>query len=170
MCDYSLHSIKNRLANENEQLFVHTFHTGSKGLAAVSDLKNLSKQPPLPEGVGLWARFRHWLNQSLQWMDYDVQKALPAVCIPPGARLEVQEIPPRLQKEYGVGPRETVTFVQLSADPYRYRDAIRFGNGQEVLLQKLTEGLRLDVVCLSLPEEVPEPAPTSFARQEVSVG
>ncbi|MFN7945315.1 MAG: hypothetical protein U0Z53_08190 [Blastocatellia bacterium] len=173
MCDYSLHSIKNRLANENEQLFVHTFHTGSKGLASVEDLKSLEKNPPLPAGAGLWARFKHRVSNSLRWMDYDAQKSLCAICIPPGARLELHDIPARLQKDYGVGPHEQVTFVQLSADPYRYRDAVRFKNGQEVLLQKLTEGLRAEVVSLSLAEEVPEvwPEATSFsARQHLSVG
>ena len=44
MCDYSLHGIKNRLANEGEQLFIHRFHTGSKGLASVTDLRK-SKLP-----------------------------------------------------------------------------------------------------------------------------
>ena len=51
MCDYSLHGIKNRLANEGEHLFVHKFHTGSKGLASVTDLKNLEKPAPAPAGA-----------------------------------------------------------------------------------------------------------------------
>jgi len=34
MCDYSLHGIKNRLAEEGEVLVVHRFHTGSKGLTS----------------------------------------------------------------------------------------------------------------------------------------
>ena len=42
MCDYS-RSHQDRLANEGEQLFIHKFHTGSKGLASVTDLRNLSK-------------------------------------------------------------------------------------------------------------------------------
>jgi hypothetical protein len=37
MCDYSLHGLKNRLANKGKQLFIHKFHTGSKGLASVAD-------------------------------------------------------------------------------------------------------------------------------------
>ena len=41
MCDYSLHCIKTRLANEGEQLFIHKFHTGSKGLASADDRKAL---------------------------------------------------------------------------------------------------------------------------------
>ena len=45
MCDYSLHGVKNRLANEGDQLFIHMFHTGSKGLASVADLRGLEKRP-----------------------------------------------------------------------------------------------------------------------------
>jgi hypothetical protein len=174
MCDYSLHSIKNRLACEGEQLFVHTFHTGSKGLAAVNDLRDLERYRPAPAGISYWARFRHWMEQRLKLMDAEVEKALPAVCIPPGAQLELHDIPQRMQKEYGVSSHERVTFVQLSADPYRYRDAIRFDNGQEALLQKLTEGLRCDIVSLTLAEESePELKPFTAAartRSQVSVG
>ncbi|HZS04214.1 MAG TPA: hypothetical protein VFD58_05210 [Blastocatellia bacterium] len=155
MCDYSLHSIRNRLAVEGEQLFLHTFRTGSKGLASVNDLKRLQYQTSVPAGAGVWTKFRAWLNQKTRWMDYDSEKALCAVCIPPGAQLQVDGISPRLQKQFGVGPSEEVVFFQLSAEPYQYRDAICFSNGHTVLLQKLDEGLQLKVLCLSLPEEKP---------------
>ena len=39
-----------------------------------------------------------------------------------------------------------MTFAQLTAEPFRYHDAIRFANGQEILLQKLSDGLRMDAV------------------------
>jgi hypothetical protein len=48
-----------------------------------------------------------------------------------------------------MGASEEVTFVQLSATAYQYRDAVRFTNGQEILLQKLKCGQRVDVLCLS---------------------
>ena len=32
---------------------------------------------------------------------------------------------------------------------YRHRDAVRFANGYEVLLQRLEEGQRVKVLCLS---------------------
>ena len=145
MCDYSLHGIKNRLANEGEQLFIHKFHTGSKGLASVTDLRNLEK----PAGAGVWVRFKCWVENQQRWINDDLKRALPAVCIPPGARLHVDGIPSPMQKRFGVGPREEVTFVQLTAEPFRYRDAIRFANGQEILLQKLSDGLRVDGVLLA---------------------
>jgi hypothetical protein len=172
MCDYSLHGIKNRLANEGEQLFVHKFHTGSKGLASVQDLKTIERPSPAPAGASVWARIKCWFDNKRVWISEDLTKSLPAVCIPPGARLQLNAIPVGLQKQYGVGAREEVTFVQLSAEPFRYRDAIRFNNGQEVLLQKLTDGLRVDVLCLSLVEETVEPkhVATTYAREYVNVG
>jgi hypothetical protein len=52
MCDYSLHAIRNRLANEGDQLFIHMFHTGSKGLASVTDLSNSTNRPPQARACG----------------------------------------------------------------------------------------------------------------------
>jgi hypothetical protein len=67
-----------------------------------------------------------------------------------------------------VGPIEEVTFVQLSATPYQFRDAVRFSNGREIRLQELSEGMRVRVMKVSLPED------SSFAsvweeRKEVFV-
>jgi hypothetical protein len=172
MCDYSLHGIKNRLANEGERLFIHKFHTGSKGLASATDLRNLEKPAPAPAGAGVWVRFKCWVENQKRWINDDMKRALPAVCIPPGARLYVDGIPAPMQKQFGVGPREEVTFVQLTAEPFRYRDAIRFNNGHEVLLQKLSDGLRMYVLCLSLAEEAPEPKPAAMSSipELISVG
>ena len=159
MCYYSLHGVKNRLANEGDQLFIHMFHTGSKGLASVTDLRNLDK--PAPAGAGVWARFKCWVENQWRWINDDMKRALPAVCITPGASLHVDGIPSRMQRRFGVGPREEVTFVQLTAEPFRYRDAIRFQNGQVILLQRLSDGLRMEVMSLALAEEIPAPKPAA---------
>jgi hypothetical protein len=79
----------------------------------------------------------------------DLCKTAAAVCIPPGARLILQDIPTRLQCDLNVGPAEEVTFTQLTASENTYRDAIRFRNGQQILLQKLREGQRVKVCALS---------------------
>jgi len=120
MCDYSLAGIPNRLAVESEELVVHRF-PASLGLAS-----------PCPRLARLWS-----------------SKATPAVCIPPGARLRLRDIPEDFQGRFQVGANEEVTFVQLSATAYRYRDAVRFKNGRAVLLQSLQCGQRVDVLCLS---------------------
>src|SRR5262249_50009333 len=127
MCDYSLHSIENRLAVEGEQLMVHRFPTNSLGLASIRDV------PPYAEGSpdyttisGVWSAFRRWVRACL--------KEPPcAVCIPPGARLVLRDIPERLQDQFVVGAEEEVTFTQLTASANCYRDAVRFNNGVELL-------------------------------------
>ena len=77
-----------------------------------------------------------------------LNREVPAVCVPPGARLRLSEIPEHLQHELDIGPTEEVMFVQRSADAYAYRDAIRFRNGRDVLLQRLATGQRVDVLSL----------------------
>ena len=121
MCDYSLAGLPSRLAVEGEQLVVHRFPTGTLGLAS-----------PHPSGSRWWSA-----------------KQPPAVCIPPGAKLLLRDIPENLQQHLGVGGTEEVTFAQLSATPYQYRDAVRFSNGQEILLQKLQCRQRVEVLSLS---------------------
>jgi len=123
MCDYSLAGIPNRLATEGEQLMVHCFSTGARGLTS-------------PHAS--WWRF--WSKQT------------PAVCVPPGARLILRDIPKDLQRQFHVDATEEVTFVQLSAEAYQYRDAVRFRNGREVLLQRLRCGQRVEVLSLCSSE------------------
>ena len=60
--------------------------------------------------------------------------------MPPGARLLLGDIPKSLQRQFDVQATEEVTFVQLSGEAYHYRDAVRFSNGREVLLQLLRCG------------------------------
>ena len=72
----------------------------------------------------------------------------PAVCVLPGAHLILPDISGNLQRQLDVQATEGVTFVQLSAEAYEYRDAVRFRNGREVLLQRLKRGQRVKVLSL----------------------
>jgi len=146
MCDYSLMAVPNRLAQEGEDLVAHRFPTGSVGLASPADIKRCSS-PPKPETRSLWTAIRDF---------FDPPRNAPvcAVCIPPGARLQLHDIPPRLQAELGVGAVEEVTFTQLTSAANTYRDAIRFANGKEIRLQELREGQRVQVFDLSLAAEI----------------
>ena len=65
------------------------------------------------------------------------------------ARLLLLDVPNHLPQQFGVGTTEEVTFVQLSATAYQYRDAVRFNNEREVRLQELSEGLRVRILDLS---------------------
>jgi hypothetical protein len=145
MCDYSLLGISNRLAVEGEPLIVHRFPTRSIGLASTVDLRIPSEKPSDQPPQRWWSALKSWFSPS-------IEKPVAAVCVPPGARLLLRDIPQRLQQDLSVGPEEEVTFVQLSASEYHYRDAVRFKNGRELLLQRLEEGQRADMLCLS-PEE-----------------
>lgn len=146
MCDYSLMNVPNRLARENEDLVVHRFPSGSLGLASPADVKRPSPAQIIAQR-GLWARIRTFFNPP-------VLEPVAAVCIPPGARLHLQDVPARLQQDVGVGPAEEVTFTQISAAVNSYRDAVRFRNGREVRLQELREGQRVKVLDLSMAEEM----------------
>jgi len=73
--------------------------------------------------------------------------------VPPGARLRLRDIAAPIQQLLNVGPVEEVTFTQKSAESFIYRDAVRFGNGQEVLIQGLHRGQRVQVLTLG-DEEV----------------
>jgi hypothetical protein len=70
-----------------------------------------------------------------------------------------------LQVELSIGEVDEVTFVEQSAEAFRYRDAVRFSNGREILLQRLPYGVRVEVLSLDSAEnwkpqrEQPRPEP-----------
>jgi hypothetical protein len=139
-------AVPNRLAREGEDLVAHRFPTGSLGLASPCDLKRIA-DAPAPARRSFWSAVKEFFNPPRA-------EQVPAVCIPPGARLRLCDIPARLQHELNVGPVEDVTFTQISAAVNSYRDAVRFGNGREVRLQELREGQRVTVLDLSLAEDL----------------
>jgi hypothetical protein len=134
MCDYSLAGMSNRLAAPGEDLRVHRFLTGSLGL------------------VSSRRRLREILFPS----------TVVAVCIPPGAQLRLHGIPVQMQHKLGVSPVEEVVFTQRTADAHVHRDAVRFQNGKELLLQQLRCGQRITVLRLE-PDDAPR-APGSVAQ------
>jgi len=146
MCDYSLMAVPNRLARQGEDLVAHRFPTGSLGLAAPADILRVAH--PAPE-----MRKTFWVKLK-EFFQPPENDPVPAVCIPPGARLRLEDIPVRLQTECAVGPVEEVTFTQISAAAHTYRDAVRFPNGCQVRLQELREGQRVRVLDLSMAEEL----------------
>ena len=77
----------------------------------------------------------------------------------------LQDIPTRLRHDLGVDAVEEVTFTQREPAAYKYRDVIRFANGQEILLQELGEGQRAKVLHLSSAEAV---EPVTVERLELA--
>ncbi|MBS1858448.1 MAG: hypothetical protein JST11_23970 [Acidobacteria bacterium] len=145
MCDYSLMAVPNRLAREGEELVFFRFPTGSLGLASPADVKRAVCRPPAS---------RTFLERLKNFFAPPQTHPVCAVCIPPGARLRLLELHPRLQRQYNVDADVTVTFTQITAAVHSYRDAVRFPDGREVRLQDLYEGMRVRVADLSLAEEL----------------
>jgi hypothetical protein len=140
MCDYSLMGIRNRLAREGEDLVVYEFRTGSRGLTPGTSVTNTDTQMRETFGV-------------VKTLFGNLEPERVAVCIPPGARLLLSDIPEDVQNSFAVGASEEVTFTQLTATANTYRDAVRFENGRAILLQRLNKGQRVRVLQLSLAEE-----------------
>ena len=134
MCDYPLHGVRNRLAEEGEVLVVHRFVTGSKGLTSPEYLK------PTGQSKGWMAVLRKF---------FAIENHVCAVCVPEGAKLKLYGIPPRLQEAYGLSSDEAVTFRQLSLEVHTYRDAMEFQNDLRIRLQEFDDGQRVEVLALS---------------------
>jgi hypothetical protein len=149
MCDYSLMYLPNRLANEGEELVTHRFAGGTIGLVSQSDLHRTSH--PVPR-----QRRTFWSVLKEAFTPHET-KSLTAVCVPPGARLLLHDIPEHLQRQIGIGSAEPVVFTQITANQNSYRDSVRFRNGREVLLQRLSEGQRVRVLTLGSEDAVTAP-------------
>jgi len=155
MCDYSLHTYPNRLAVDGEDLVVHRFGAGSLGLASPVDLVPVISAARAAHGTQ-WARIKAWfLGRNPRW---EAEKRVPAVCIPPYARLVLQDVPKSLQRELNVGEVEEVQFIEITAEVNTYRDAVRFKNGRQALLQQLREGQRVRVLSIGVEEFEPAEA------------
>jgi hypothetical protein len=115
-------------------------------LAAPCDLQKRQEYRKVPSH-GFWPKLK-------EFFDPQMPPAIPAVCIPPGARLLIRDIPEKLQQECGFRKDlEEAVFTQITAAVNTYRDALRFQNGSEVLLQRFAVGQRVRVLNLSAAEE-----------------
>jgi hypothetical protein len=143
------------LAREGEELVVHRFQTSCIGLAAPSDL---CPNPEPPEARSFWAKVKQFFDPEAN--------PVPAVCIPPGATLQLSDIPRKLQREFRIGSIEFVTFTQVTAAESAYRDAVRFCNGHEVILQRLREGQRVLVLALGYGNDSESVTPMDALRAQ----
>jgi hypothetical protein len=160
MCDYSLCGLPNRLAQEGEELVVHKFTTGSMGMASPADLPSTEPAREAAPKHTFWQTITSWQMIKSFFEPSQEAAVTPAVCIPPGARLIVKDVPPDLQRQLHIMAEEGVVFTQVSADVNSYRDAIRFQNGCQVRLQELREGMRVEVLSLAgVPSVVGEDYP-----------
>jgi hypothetical protein len=153
MCDYSLMALPNRLAVCGDELVVHKFELGTLGLASAADvLRHQKEREDASPNLTLFEKLKKWFFPP-------VPPQCTAVCIPPGARLLLRDVPEKMQQVFCLyGPVQEVTFTQIGTAGFR--DAVRFANGTEVLLQRLVEGQRIRVIALS-PDEAVTYSPNS---------
>jgi len=144
MCDYSLHVFPNRLAVDGEELVVHRFGGASLGLAARADVEEMDRRRRAEAARRWsWASIKRWFEAQRK-----TDRQICAICVPPGARLLLRDIPRNLQRSLGVSESEEVRFVETTPEAHTYRDAVRFANGRHILLQALQEGQRATVLSL----------------------
>ncbi len=146
MCDYSLMAIPNRLAVPGDDLVIYRFGEGALGMAAAFDIK---EKRVCRKKQRFWPRLKEFFNRV---------PGIPAVCIPPGSHLIVRDIPQDLQRKCGLKSHiGEAVFTQLTVEEGAFRDAVRFNNGTEVLLQRFAEGQRVRVLSVSSGEEETAP-------------
>jgi hypothetical protein len=64
-----------------------------------------------------------------------------AVCLPADAQLRLEGIGEAVRLAHAVQPAEVVVMTRMDGTAFSHRDAVRFGNGREVLLQGLNAGI-----------------------------
>ena len=72
-----------------------------------------------------------------------------AVCIPADARLRLEGIGEAMQQAYAVGPTEEVVMTRVEGGAYAHKDAVKFSNGREVLLQSFNAGVTAEVIAFT---------------------
>src|SRR5258707_13711918 len=69
-----------------------------------------------------------------------------AVCVPTETHWLLEGVGEPVRQACGVGAVEEVVMTRLEGGPYK--DAVRFSNGTEILLQRLDRGLTVAIVAL----------------------
>jgi hypothetical protein len=144
MCDYSLYALPNRLAEDGERVVLHRFGTGAIGFASVVDVP-----PPQVAGRSRWDAFRSGMKSLLLPRSCP---GVPAVCMPPGTRLMMSEIPAEVQRQHCLRSGDTVVATEISSQSYAFRDALIIPNGKCILLQELPEGIQAVVLSTGVSE------------------
>ena len=57
-----------------------------------------------------------------------------------------------MQRAFAIGPVEQATMIRLDVAAHAHRDAVRFANGREVLLQCLNAGVTAELAARDLEE------------------
>ena len=80
------------------------------------------------------------------------------MCVPPGTRLVLSNIPENLRRRFDLGHERAVVLTQISSEFNSYRDAVRLPGGCELRLQDLREGMVAHLVSVAGASEDATPA------------
>ena len=127
MCDYSLEAFPNRLAVRGERLITHRFRSGSIGMASPTDIATALRLKEESESRGWWAAVKAWLSPQAELDN------VPAVCIPPGARLRMSRVPDQMQRSQALRAVEDVTFVQLTAEAFNVANHTNYSSVNNIV-------------------------------------
>ena len=139
-------SFRNRLAQTGELLVTYRFENGTIGFASADEVDaleaNVDRKNP-----GFW---------SVVGGLFPKQENRPApvtiVCIPPGSRLVVSQLPAGSTQSALFTPLDEMTFIELETSQQRYRGAFRLRSGGILLLQCVEEGVCFRVISTELRE------------------
>ena len=84
-------------------------------------------------------------SPAARWASSPESDCETAVCIPAGAHLRLEGISETVQRAFAIGPVEEVVMTRLEVTGHAHRDAVRFANGKEVLLQSLNAGVTAEI-------------------------
>ncbi len=151
--DYSLIKIRNRLADEGEELVVHRFGGGIARMVARADFEYWLRRASTVEeeqSRGLWESIKNYFTGFLTYYG-SVDKVRtagdepgPVVAIPPEALLRVFDVPAAWQEQYQLAACEDALFLELPQPIFRC--GLCFGNGIIVPLGMLPEGQKIKVL------------------------
>ena len=125
MCDYSLHSVRNRPAKVGEKLVTRDFGTGTRGFASVDDLNTAVCVRPGTELA---------FSREVSYSDWAIRSLIRGFA----SRTTKTE-------------HRTAIFRQFNTDKTAHHDALEFPDGQILLLTRLSIGQEATV--LQLPAE-----------------
>jgi hypothetical protein len=116
------------------------------GLASATDLEKAGRRVLAERESNWWSPLKRWFVRD--------SREVPVICIPPGARLRMTQIPRELRNKWALRTVEDVWFTETGTDPEKYHDAIRLGNGRVLLVQSLPERICLMVLSLGSDNSV----------------
>jgi hypothetical protein len=141
MCDYSLGATRSRSAEEGERLVVYRFPNGVQGFVSSAELC-----PVRPSAEGFWNRVAALLSGKPEPC---------AVCLQPGTRLILRDLPVSLCQKLGLQRDEEVTIMHREVGAHK--DGVLFRGGRRFLIQWLPVGLEADVLSVTVRPILTEP-------------